>query len=294
MVHAPEAMARRERETRAELSVPAGRSRARARRTAERGAAIRDRVSAVRDEPSFNEWAQAATRWRKYAVAAPQNISTGNALEEEFTAATHVGIAFIGGAPPTLGEKLTDRLRDLDAELNVLEAVRERLPLLPAPTPTPSTPGQGRRGSDVFIVHGRRRDSADVVARFVEKLDLNAIILDEQANEGRTVLEKLEHNASSVAFAVVLLQPDDWARGADDDDWPSQPNRARQNVILELGFFVGLIGRRRVAALVAPGVEQPSDIHGLAYVPFDDSWQVRLAKELKSAMPKLDLNRALS
>ncbi len=286
-------MAKRERETRTELTVPREEAERVLGDAAERGIRIREEASAVRDQASFTEWAKAATRWRKYATAALQSISSGNALEEEFRMATHVGVFVLGGTSPSLGEKLANRLKDLDAELNVLEAVRERLPLLPAPAPAqPSQDEAPSHGRDVFIVHGRHRDSADVVARFVEKLGLDAVILDERANEGRTLLEKLEHNASSVGFAVVLLQADDWARGPGEDNWPSEPNRARQNVILELGFFVGLIGRRRVAALVAPGVEQPSDIHGLAYVAFDDSWQMRLARELKSAIPDLDLNRA--
>jgi predicted nucleotide-binding protein len=129
-----------------------------------------------------------------------------------------------------------------------------------------------------------------VVARFLARLGLEPVILDEQANEGRTILEKLEANTEDVGFAVVLLQADDHGRGPDDPDWPAAPNRARQNVILELGFFVGKIGRARVAALVESAVEQPSDILGLAYIGFDDSWQLRLARELKHAYPELDLN----
>jgi len=70
-------------------------------------------------------------------------------------------------------------------------------------------------------------------------------------------------------------------------------NRARQNVILELGYFMGKLGRRRVAALYSPDVELPSDIHGLGYIAVDPAgaWTFRLSTELASAGFDVDLNK---
>jgi predicted nucleotide-binding protein len=96
------------------------------------------------------------------------------------------------------------------------------------------------------------------VARFLEKLDLRPIILHEQPNKGRTVIEKFEAH-SDVGFAVVLLTPDDVGGLASSPDKLSR--RARQNVILELGYFIGKLGRAKVCALYKEGVEIPSDIH---------------------------------
>ncbi len=69
--------------------------------------------------------------------------------------------------------------------------------------------------------------------------------------------------------------------------------RARQNVILELGFFLGSIGRERVAAIFDSGVELPSDYTGVLFLPYDDDgkWQFLLAKEIRAAGLPVDLNQ---
>jgi predicted nucleotide-binding protein len=74
---------------------------------------------------------------------------------------------------------------------------------------------------------------------------------------------------------------------------PERPNRARQNVILELGYFIGKLGRSRVAVLLAPGTEQPSDILGIAYIPLDrdGAWRLLVGRELKAGGVEVDLNR---
>jgi predicted nucleotide-binding protein len=144
----------------------------------------------------------------------------------------------------------------------------------------------------VFVVHGHDEAARELTARFLEKLGTQPIILHEQPNEGRTIIEKLEHNAQ-VAFAVVLLTPDDVGAVATTADRLNQ--RARQNVILELGYFVGKLGRNRVCALHKGSIALPSDILGVAYVPMDESggWKLLLAKELRAAGFDVDLNRAI-
>jgi predicted nucleotide-binding protein len=287
------------RSSRVELSVSRKEAARLLLEAIERGQQIAAHADGIRDEQTFTEWAAEATRWRKYAVAAVHSISAGDALEEELRAATRRVIHVLGGPPESIGERLDRRRSDLLAEINVLKSVVERLPVLPEPSnaggASASIAGASDLASetDVFIVHGRQTDSAEIVARFIEHLDLHAIILDEQPNRGATLIEKIEQNTAAVAFAVVLMLADDWARGPDDDAFPEAPNRARQNVVLELGYFVGKIGRQRVVALMAPGVEKPSDIHGLAYVPFDDTWKLRLLKEMKAVFPGLDANKAL-
>ncbi len=260
----------------------------------ERGEQVYVSADAVRDEESFDEWRREAKRWGTYTKTALQTICVDDALVKEFQGATG-GIGFISMGPVPLAERLREWMDDHVRELDALRSMVDRLELFEvAPdvaTQETPTAKDASLSTQVFLVHGRQRDSADVVARFVTKLGLEPVILDEQANEGRTILEKLETNAEDVGFAVVLLQADDYGRGPSEENWPSDPNRARQNVVLELGFFVGKIGRARVAALTEPTVEQPSDILGLAYIPFDESWQLRLARELKHAYPDLDLNR---
>src|SRR6516165_635262 len=87
----------------------------------------------------------------------------------------------------------------------------------------------------VFVVHGHDEGAREGVARFLEKIGLTAIVLAEQPNRGRTIIEKFVDCAREVGFAVVVLTPDDLGGVATDE---AQKSRARQNVIFELGYFV--------------------------------------------------------
>ena len=145
--------------------------------------------------------------------------------------------------------------------------------------------------NEVFIVHGRDESTKQTVARFLEKLRLDPIILHEQPNQGRTLIEKFEEHAQA-AFAVILLTPDDVGKIVGEEELKP---RARQNVILELGYFLGVLGRERVSPLIVDGVEIPSDYDGVAYVPLEDSggWRLELIRELKAAGLHVDANLAL-
>lgn len=143
----------------------------------------------------------------------------------------------------------------------------------------------------VFVVHGHDEGVKQSVARFIEKLGLEAIVLHEQPNRGRTIISKFRDEASSVGFAVVLMTPDD-VGGKNSNELSA---RARQNVVFELGFFVGALGAHRVSALVRGEVERPSDFDGVTYISLDKSdWQIALAKELRAAGYSIDFNRALA
>lgn len=142
----------------------------------------------------------------------------------------------------------------------------------------------------VFIVHGRDNAAKSETARFLEHLDLNAIILNEQPGKGNTIIEKIEENAD-VGFAIILYTPCDQGRLREENK--ELKDRARQNVIFEHGYFCAKIGRNRVAALVKGDIETPSDISGIEYIAMDDAgaWQYRVAKELKAAGYNIDLNK---
>lgn len=145
---------------------------------------------------------------------------------------------------------------------------------------------------DVFIIHGRDEGTKEAVARFIEQLGLNPIILHEQPNQGQTIIEKFERHAE-VAFAIALLTPDDTG-GLSGDEQSFKP-RARQNVIFELGYFTGKLDRGRVCALKGENVEIPSDYDGVLYIPLDESggWKMTLMRELKSAGFEVDVDRVL-
>ena len=146
-----------------------------------------------------------------------------------------------------------------------------------------------RDSTRVFVVHGHDAEVRESVARFLERLELQPVILQEQPNRGRTLITKFRDEASSVGFAIVLLTPDDVgkANGA-----MSPRARARQNVVFELGFFIGVLGPERVAAIVRGDVEHPSDFHGVVYIAYDgNDWQTELGKELQAAGYNIDWNR---
>jgi predicted nucleotide-binding protein len=151
----------------------------------------------------------------------------------------------------------------------------------------PASDGAG--GKRVFIVHGHDDGARDAVARFLQKLDLQPVVLHEQPNMGRTIIEKFEEH-SAVAFAVVLFTPDDVGHPAGNPS-AAKP-RARQNVLLELGFFMHAVGRHKVCVLYRPGVEIPSDYAGVLYHELDKAgaWQIQLAKEMKAVGLPIDMN----
>lgn len=133
----------------------------------------------------------------------------------------------------------------------------------------------------IFIVHGHDNGMLQTIARFLLKLELEPVILHEQANKGRTVIEKVEAE-TDVGFAIVLLTPDDEGRKVGD---ATLEPRARQNVLLELGYFLAKLGRARVCALRRSEVTIPSDFAGVVWEPFDgnDGWKVKLCRELDAA-----------
>jgi predicted nucleotide-binding protein len=88
------------------------------------------------------------------------------------------------------------------------------------------------------------------------------VIPHEQADSGRTIIEKFEEHASDAGFAIVLPTADDLGKAKD----ATRLNpRARQNVVLEFGYFMAKLGRGRVVALHEAGVELPSDATGVLY-----------------------------
>ncbi|EPJ91037.1 nucleotide-binding protein [Pseudomonas fragi] len=141
----------------------------------------------------------------------------------------------------------------------------------------------------VFVVHGHDEGAREMVARFLDKLDFEPIILHEQANRGGTVIEKIEAHGD-VAFAVVLLTPDD--EGCVKDGIPEP--RARQNVLLELGYFLGRLGRDKVCALKRGTVEIPSDFAGVVWEPMDgNGWKQALGRELEAAGHEINWNKVM-
>lgn len=223
--------------------------------------------------------------WSSYNAELLKRIFNTDELSNEYS-------SFIGAfssSYTTLQEDIEEFKEDIQEKINRLISIRTRLPLL-ATSYIKEFTKEKELTNEIFIVHGHDQGLKQEVARFLEKLELKPIILSEQSNGGRTVIEKFETNAD-VGFAVVLLTPDDI--GSLDENGAEQKHRARQNVIFELGYFVGKLGRNKVCALYDHTVELPSDIFGVVYVPLDGAgaWKFEFAKELKAAGYNFDGNK---
>lgn len=159
-----------------------------------------------------------------------------------------------------------------------------------AEAPTHNNPKALMDKSKVFIVHGHDDAAKEAVARFVERIGFEAIILHEQASSGKTIIEKIEAN-SNVGFAIVIYTPCDLGASQKQED--QLKPRARQNVVFEHGYLIGKIGRENVCALVKGDIEKPTDISGVVYTPMDEAggWKLAVANEMKESGYEVDLNK---
>jgi predicted nucleotide-binding protein len=149
------------------------------------------------------------------------------------------------------------------------------------PTDTLEVPGKNK---NIFIVHGLDHAHRKECVQVLKSLGLNPIVLQEQPNQGKTIIEKFEHAAKQCQYAIILLTPDDMAysplKGENVTD--AKP-RARQNVVFEFGYFVGKILRKRTTCVYkdGSGLELPTDLSGVVYIPFKNS-----VKEAREALKK--------
>jgi predicted nucleotide-binding protein len=140
----------------------------------------------------------------------------------------------------------------------------------------------------IFIVHGRNDGVKAQVANFLLKLGIKPIILHEQMNKGKTIIEKFEKH-SDVKASIILFTSDDVGKFKDDSEFEK---RARQNVIFEAGYFIGKLGREFTIILLEHGLKMPSDLAGYIYFEIDQNerWQLDIAKELKGMKFDIDMN----
>lgn len=196
-----------------------------------------------------------------------------------------------------LAEKVSDFNKKVEDKNHRLQSIIERLELIPEPAnaassmASPAKPSKRIDRSKIFIVHGHDDSAKLEVARFIEKIGFEPIILHEQASESRTIIEKIEAY-SDVGFGVVIYSPCDI--GGKNTESPDLAGRARQNVVFEHGFLIGKLGRSKVCPLVTGSVETPNDISGIVYTSMDSSnWQIELAKELRAAEYPVDMNNVI-
>lgn len=250
-------------------------------------------------------------RWNNFNEHLIRRIFSNNDYASEYFSAGNVTIRTRDSSPEERRRASDERIRlGLRRKLSCLQSIAERLDLIDEEDQVGRTSGGSVVGEasvgvgsvgvavrvpnrKIFIVHGKDEEIKAIVARFLEKCGLEPIILHEQLDQGLTIIEKFELN-SDVSFAVVILSPDDVGALASEYN-PSNPelrHRARQNVILELGYFVGELTRSKVFALKRGDLELPSDYLGVVFTTFsaDEGWKLKSAREIKAAGIDIDLN----
>ncbi len=252
-----------------------------------KGVVLRDEdISSVEQ---FEERQSAYYRWDDYNVSLLRLLFNTGEIIRQYRDLIYISSLRVR----SLGEKIAELNEDIDRKLNKLRSVAERLELFPVSLAIEqkaqilsSVPAN----NSVFVVHGHNADVKNQVARFLERIGLKVVILHEQADQGKTIIEKFEYYANFCSFAIVLLTADDM--GYPKNKSKEVKPRARQNVILELGYFLAKFGRSRVCALLERNVDLPSDYQGMLWKSLEDgSWEFQLAKEIKAAGIAVDLNK---
>ncbi len=183
-----------------------------------------------------------------------------------------------------LDEKTAKLHKDIEEKLNKLNSIKMSLGVLETKTEKKRELAKIK----VFFVHGSDCDTKDKVLNFIIKIGLEPIILKELAAAGKTLIDEIQEQ-SDVKYAIALLTPDN-VGGVYSEELQFRPT---QNVILEVGFFVGKYGRKNVSTLHHEDIELPADYHGYEYIKIDnmDNWKAILVKELNNAGFDIDLNK---
>ena len=233
---------------------------------------------------------QEEQRWRAYNRELLWRMFTTGEYAHDYDNAVvtihHVRDQYLDVELNTIARRLQESIKQQAARI---ESIIDRLDLIDEAAADRTEATSEADLSKVFVVHGHDGAPKAEVARFIEKLGFEAIILHERPNKGRALITKFREEADGAGFAVVLMTPDDVGKAKDALDVKS---RARQNVVFELGFFIGKIGPERVAALVKGKIELPSDFDGVVYISLDkEDWRTKLGAELKTAGYKIDWNK---
>jgi predicted nucleotide-binding protein len=242
--------------------------------------------SRINNETDYKTARNEHTKWTSYNCNLLGSLFSSNKVSEDYRQ------SFLGGtglrSTHTFTQEVDQFKVGVEAEITTLESIIERLEFY-EPNLVDSSNQNKMEKNKVFIVHGHDIGIRNTIARFISDAGLEPIILDEQPNQGLTIFEKFERLATQAAFAVVLFTPDDIAYAKNYPD--EKKSRARQNVIFELGYFVGVLGRGKVCVLCCGEIEILTDYQGILYIPFSmgSDWQIQLSREMKAAGLKPDL-----
>jgi len=183
-------------------------------------------------------------------------------------------------------------IQRIEARTGQLESILGRVDLIHSEVETPILENTADENSFlnpiVFIIHGHDEEMKRSVQLFLTRGELQDIILHERPDKNRTVIEKLIEEGANASYVIALLSPDD----VQEDGTV----RARQNVLLEIGYFIGKLGREKVRLLRRGDTIIPSDLQGILYDNFDSegAWRIKLAKEIKAVGIPINVENIIS
>jgi hypothetical protein len=236
----------------------------------------------IQGDASYKSVSHDRTIWHRYNTQLLLKLFTDELPSQEYA----------HGGPPvyfqrTLHQHIQELRSDIERHQGRLRSLLSRLELFDAPetkTPVSSRREPAERGEAVFIVHGSGGYEHEVWRAISEMgAATPPIILQEQFHVGASLLERLERESEKCGFAVVIYSGDDMGFPKGEEGKISL--RARDNVVLELGYFLGLLGRTNVSVLYEPGVLFPSDFGGIGYYELDKAgaWKAQIEGELRRA-----------
>ncbi|MBC8416126.1 MAG: nucleotide-binding protein [Candidatus Cloacimonetes bacterium] len=235
---------------------------------------------------NINQWKNAEKRynsWNSENFELLKKIFKKNTIAKDYSSSEWtIGRILISDLK--LDEKTAKLYKDIEEKLNKLNSIKISLGVLESKTEETTESAKNK----VFYVHGTDCEITMKVLAFLKDIGLEPIILKDLAGAGKTLIDEVQ-NQSDVKYAIALLTPDN-VGGVYSEELQF---RATQNVILEVGFFVGKYGRKNVSTLHHEDIELPADYHGYEYIKIDetDDWKSTLTKELKNAGFNIDLNK---
>ena len=235
---------------------------------------------------NINQWKSAEKRyntWNSENFELLKKLFKKNTIAKDYSSSEWtIGRILISDLK--LEEKTAKLYKDIEEKINKLNSIKISLGVLESKTEETTESAKNK----VFYVHGTDCEITMKVLAFLKDIGLEPIILKELAAAGKTLIDEVQ-NQSDVKYAIALLTPDN-VGGVYSEELQF---RATQNVILEVGFFVGKYGRKNVSTLHHDDIELPADYHGYEYIKIDetDDWKSTLTKELKNAGFNIDLNK---
>lgn len=189
--------------------------------------------------------------------------------------------------------KFKTSIQRIEAKLQELESLMKKAELIPIgeaemPSRTVKSFSNSIQKPTVFIIHGHDEEMKRSVQLFLNRGEIQDVVLHEQPDKNRTVIEKLIDEGSAADYVIALLSPDDVQEDGS--------MRARQNVILEIGYFIGKLGRERVRLLRREGTVIPSDLHGILYENYDKdgAWRIKILKEIQASGININIDKIIS